>query len=359
MKKILNGFKKVMRNIYRIVYNVSTMDDYFREKNKIDIIEKSNLNDDVYKDLETHEKNMRYIRRVGGLVRPDSWKEEKNKERVTLENEILIDNCKEELWERFNKEISYIRKQNKLLVFPYEYTEKYYEQKNDIKVFNAGTLKYVVHNGKKLFFPACNEENIINNYLQLKLEQDKESPHLYFSENVGFNNGIFVDVGSAEGIISLDVLDAAKEIYLLERSKEWVEALNATFAEYRSKVHIIQKYAGCSCAKDSITLDSLLEKYTNENIFIKMDVEGMEMDVLYGCIETIKRNNCKFACTCYHTNTMENKLRKFFTNKGFKTETSKGYMLFMYGEMTLKNGMYEKMEYPYFRRGLIRAYKEA
>lgn len=32
-------------------------------------------------------------------------------------------------------------------------------------------------------------------------------------------------------------------------------------------------------------------------------------------------------------------------------------MLFMHGHMTLENGMYERMKYPYFRTGIVRAFK--
>ena len=40
---------------------------------------------------------------------------------------------------------------------------------------------------------------------------------------------IFVDIGSAEGFTSLEVIEKASHIYLFEQDKLWIEALNATF----------------------------------------------------------------------------------------------------------------------------------
>lgn len=63
---------------------------------------------------------------------------------------------------------------------------------------------YVWHKEKKLYFPRWSEPQIKHAYNQLIMEQDVESPHTYFSEKYQIEEGdIFVDVGGAEGIISL------------------------------------------------------------------------------------------------------------------------------------------------------------
>ncbi|MCI9152216.1 MAG: FkbM family methyltransferase [Ruminococcus sp.] len=175
--------------------------------------------------------------------------------------------------------------------------------------------------------------------------------------NFHSGGGIFVDVGSAEGIISLEVAECAEEIYLIEKSQSWITALESTFKDYRDKVHIINKYAGSITSKDIVKLDDVLLKYKNENIFIKMDIEGMELEALKGCVGTMSSNNCTFLCAAYHTNTMEEKLLHFFKQYAYEAKVSDGYTLFIYGKMTLQNGMYERMKYPYFRRGLVRAHR--
>ncbi|MBP3275202.1 MAG: FkbM family methyltransferase, partial [Butyrivibrio sp.] len=195
-------------------------------------------------------------------------------------------------------------------------------------------------------------------YNQLIMEQDPESPHTYFSDACSFNEGdIFVDVGAAEGIISLDVIEKASEIYLIECSESWISALNNTFEDYQDKIHIIPKFAGRTNSDNSITIDTLLEKYTNKNIFIKMDVEGMELDILKGSVNTLLSNNCKLSCTTYHCHEAEQELSIFFDNLGYNHAPSDRYMLFYFGKMTLDNGKYAHIQSPYFRRALIRAWK--
>lgn len=349
---------RVKASIKRKEYGVKTINDYYREKKRIDELENRI---DFYSlagtELAEHEKNLSYLRTIGDLVPRKSWLEEKRKEKQELENAIFGDSQDASFYERFRPEIDYLRSCQEIKVFPYAFMDKSQEFKQNLAVYEQDNLRYVIHNNKKLFFPKMDDDSLKETYVQLIMEQNDNSPHKYFSETVKFENGIFVDVGSAEGIISLDVIEKAKEIYLFESSEEWVNALRKTFADYKDKIHVIQKYAGRVDGDETISLNTVLSKYENEDIFIKMDVEGMELEVLCGCTNVMQNNNCKFACASYHTQSMEEKLKKFFDNYNYKTETSDGYMLFIYGALTMKNGMYEKMEFPYFRKGLVRAYK--
>lgn len=355
---IINIINNPRKNRMRKKYNIFTMDDYFKEKDRIDFIEnKFPLFIEDENNKQQHINNLEYLRTIGNLVPPLEFVEEKKKEKNELKS-IIIDN-KDIFDEKYKNEIAYLKKINDLKVFPYDFYDKYFLNMQSIEVKHKNHLKYIMHKNEPVFFPkSYSDEMVLTNYIQLIMEQDKNSPHLYFSEKVNFEGGIFVDVGSAEGIISLDVIKSASEVFLFERSKEWIKALNNTFKPYKDKVHIIPYYAGGYDSGEVITLDTVLKKYNNENIFIKIDVEGMEIEVLRGCKNTIKNNNCKFSCACYHTKTMEKRLEDAFCEMGYKTEISDGYMLFIYGDMTLRNGMYERMEYPYFRKGLVRAYLE-
>lgn len=353
----INRCKSFCRNVYlRNKYNIHDMEGYFRIKNTIDLEEVRNM--DLWDSdmLGDHCRNMELLRLAGGLIRKKEWLVEKERERNELEEMIILSD--NQLPEDFDNEVNYLKECGELRVFPYPFVEEYNSRKKDVIIGRQENLKYVIHNNRKLFFPNRDNESVITDYIQLVMEQDKASPHEYFSEKVSFEGGIFVDVGSAEGIISLDVVDKASDIYLIEGTKEWIKALQKTFEDYSEKTHIIQKYAGCVDSNDVAKLDSILGKYRDKDIFIKMDVEGMEIEVLRGCVETIKNNRCKFSCACYHTNTMETRLKEFFDYYGYRIEVSDGYMLFNQGIMTLRNGMYEKMRYPYFRRGLVRAYKD-
>ena len=356
---ILNKIShRIQLEIDRLRYHVSDMDDYYREKERIDS-EESDMPFVIVdpKTLDVHKKNLSYLRKIGDLVRFKSWIGEKENESKELSEAIL--DGKKDFPEQYINEVKYLQEINRLEVFPYRFCEDYYSNYSSLKVYSSDDGKYVLHNSLKLFFPdKFTEKDIKTQYIQLTMEQDAKSPHKYFSEKVDFEKGIFVDVGCAEGIISLDVINRAKEIYLFERSHEWISSLENTFRDYKDKVHIIPYYAGGYDDDEICTLERILSKYHDEEIFIKVDVEGMEIEVLRGSINTVKNNNCKLSCTCYHTNSMEKKLEYFFDSMDYYHEASEGYMLFIHGDMTLKNGMYEKMTYPYFRRGLVRACKK-
>ncbi len=256
----------------------------------------------------------------------------------------------------YPEEVEYMRKHNKIFVFPYNYTDRYDASKIKVYPDPSNGLKYVLHGDKRLYFPAWSDEMIQREYNQLLLEQDPESPHLYFDEECSFEEGgVFVDVGAAEGIISLSILDKADEIYLIECSKSWIRALTATFADYMDKVHIISKYAGAMDDDETITIDTMLADYHDRNIFIKMDIEGMEPDTLLGARETLRNNNCHLACAVYHTNTEKDEVIRFFADNNYRAYTSDRYMLFLYCKSLFDNGKYERIKPPYFRNGVVRA----
>lgn len=274
--------------------------------------------------------------------------------RNILTNEVLESKTFDE---EYRDEILYMRSKGNLMMFPYPFTEKYDQNSIEVHEYsNNPLLKYVIHNGKQLFYPAWNDGVIQENYNSLLLEQDYESPHRYMDEICNFKEGdIFVDVGAAEGIMSLDIVQKASKVYLYECSEKWIMALKETFKEYADKIQIINKFAGAVDNDYTITIDTLLQEYHDENIFIKMDIEGMELDALQGAVNTIKNNNCHLACATYHYNGQAFEIQQFLEPLDYKAYCSEGYMLFMYGKMALDNGRYERVSAPYFRKAMVRA----
>jgi len=261
---------------------------------------------------------------------------------------------------RFAKEIEYMRECNEIMFIPYRFREHYPISGINVKYDQRQKMKYVLHEGKRLYFPTMNEQSIKTQYQALVIEQDEHSPHRYFSKGYEFEDGmIFVDVGAAEGILSLEVVEKAKEIYLLECDKAWIRALEATFHPWKDKVHIIPKYAGRKCNRNSVALDALfLERDKNERFFIKIDVEGMEPEVLEGAQGLLRRNKTVCVCATYHTEDAAKTLKCFFRHLGYMSEFSKNYILFRYGFGCFQNGKYKRIRSPYFRKGLIRAKNE-
>lgn len=204
---------------------------------------------------------------------------------------------------------------------------------------------YMSYRGKKLW---CD----FRIFVFLLIEQHKRSPHRYFTDSFHVEEGdIFVDVGTAEGLISLDSIDQVKKAYLLEGEEEkWRGLLEKTFSPYRDKTNIIYKFASDKNDSKNVTLDELLKDDMNaKGIMVKMDVEGSEMDVLRGAETLLQRDNVRFAVCTYHREGDEENFKRFFEERGYQTEFSDGYMW-----MPL---LAEKA--PYFRRGVLRAWKKA
>ena len=91
-----------------------------------------------------------------------------------------------------------------------------------------------------------------------------------------------VDVGAAEGIFALSNVEQAGRIVLFESSKEWIEPLKATFAPWKEKVEIVNKFAGDISNAKCVTLDDYFVP-GDKLSFLKIDVEGAESRLLSGC----------------------------------------------------------------------------
>lgn len=181
-------------------------------------------------------------------------------------------------------------------------------------------------------------------------EQNERSAHRYFSDSCHVKEGdILVDVGTAEGFIALDSIEKAEKIYLIESDEQkWKNNLEKTFLPYKEKTNIIYKFASDINDKDNVTLDCLLkEDITSQSIVIKIDVEGNEMKVLRDAENLLGRDNVKFVVCTYHNDTDADEFLQFFTDRGYQTEFSDGYLWVpLFSEKA-----------PFLNKGVIRAWK--
>lgn len=75
----------------------------------------------------------------------------------------------------------------------------------------------------------------------------------------------------------------------------------------------------------------------------------MEKKLLEGGKSVLtNNNNLKLLLCAYHSKNDGTDIKKILEQNGFKTEYSKGYMLYIYDK---------ELEKPYIRRGLVRAMK--
>lgn len=234
-----------------------------------------------------------------------------------------------------------------ILLFPYEWTNAYKDYHVDVYEDKSG-LSYVLHESKKLFFPkGYSKSFIVSYYLSLVVEQDARSPHYYFDKKeVDFQGKTFVDVGAAEGIISLNVIEDVDHVVLFECNKEWQKALEKTFEPWKEKTTIVPLFAGNENNKTTVKLDDWVKANAiSDSLVLKLDVEGSEKSVLEGASNILDRQVLyAYVCT-YHRPEDFSELSKYLGDHQFGLESSGGFMFYGTGPNAG------------FRKGLLRARK--
>ena len=271
-------------------------------------------------------------------------------------------------------------------------------------------MRYVMHNRHPLYFPLGEKDKLVPWFYRFAVEDDdvsgegyrQRSPHAYQSERYHIEEGdvlidagggldfsaldmiddvidkigktltkrfhegwgdVELDIGSVRGMFALDVIDKVSKVYLLEQSHYWQKPLEATFAPYKDKVELMkaslsvkrkkkekegEKEDKNESNKKRVSLAEMLEKCKGQRVFVVMDIEGEELDVLKDAQEYLKaaKNPITLAVCAYHRTTDYENLKRLFEAIGYHTETQPGYV---YTNINDGHGLYS------LRRGLIRA----
>ena len=256
--------------------------------------------------------------------------------------------------EPYRKEIEYLRQSGKYSHFPYETDEDSIGGESGFD--EMARLPFVVHKGKRLYFPPdCAKKDALECYRYylgveklLGEEEEEGAPHRYQSPRIHVSEGdVVFDIGAAEGLFALDQLDKASHIVVVENNPHWLEPLKHTFAPYGDKVTLIQKYVSVSDSETTISLRKLLSDFDSPSTFVKMDIEGCELSSLVSAEAFLKqKKGMKLAVASYHKQHDAEELKAIFDRLGYYSEFSKGYMLFHW---------YDTPVPPYFRHGMVRA----
>ena len=233
------------------------------------------------------------------------------------------------------------------MVWPYPFVNSYKARNIDVFKDASNDLFYVIQSGRKLYYSRKYNtvKAVQESYNSLMVEQNPDSPHLYLKESFQVNAGDFVvDIGAAEGNFSLDVVEDAGKIVIIEAEAHWIEALNATFAPWKDKVEIIHKYISDTNNERCATLKSIVGEKTID--FLKLDVEGAEMSILKSSADLLSRKHIRKLAVCtYHKKNDEKHFDKLLKGYGYEISQTPGIMLFVYGKLTP----------PYFRKVLMQA----
>ena len=250
--------------------------------------------------------------------------------------------------------VNLVKKKPKLVLFPYSELEKYSSYNVTVEKDKSNGLFYTIYKGKKMYLSKkfklkLHAKRYIRNLI---MEQDSSSPHRYLTPQFNVVSGdIVYDIGAAEGIFALDVIETAKKIYLFECNPGWVEALQYTFAPYKDKIEIINKYVSDNNNDNNITIDYFTEQLNESSTvnFIKMDIEGYEEPALKGAAHTLStQTNLKLATCIYHLPHQQEHISKLLSS--FENTTSDGYMIYYY-DYNIKED--------YLRHGILRSTKKS
>ncbi len=192
---------------------------------------------------------------------------------------------------------------------------------------------YIIFEGKRMYYPIDYKfqkkdgKDIVTDILY---EQGEDSPHLYVRADYEIpNNAVIVDAGVCEGNFALRYVERAKKIYLIESESRWIEALYRTFADYADKIVYCNKFLSGRDNAYEITLDKLVSDKID---FLKMDIEGAEVDALLGGRAVLENSSAKCAICSYHRQYDEKYISFILKSYGYHVEHSKGYMCFPYDE---------------------------
>lgn len=211
----------------------------------------------------------------------------------------------------------------------------YEERREEFQIYyDNNNNKYTLIANKRMYFPkdypTYRRDGKQYAHILYDKEQGNGSPHLYVkNEEEVRENAVIVDAGACEGGFALQYIEKAKKVYLIESEPEWVEALKLTFQPYKDKVVFCDRFLTRYNSRNTITLDTLI----NEPIdFLKMDIEGAEIDALLGAKGVLENSNARCAICSYHKQNDEENIRFVLEAMGYQTTVSDGYMLFLYDE---------------------------
>lgn len=215
-----------------------------------------------------------------------------------------------------------------LTSYPQEYSLEYKKIDINVEWDAVRNLHFVYHRERPLYFPEFySVEKIRKDYRALLTEQDIRSAHRYVCSYDELQNRTLLDVGSAEGIFSLDTIDYTKRVILFECLEHWQKPLRATFDKWADKVTFVKKYVGNRSTGDFITIDEFLSNEEKRDLFIKMDIEGAERMALEGAKETLRTGkNIQLSVCTYHRKGDPEYIDNLMKQAGYSTEFSHGLM---------------------------------
>lgn len=212
-------------------------------------------------------------------------------------------------------------------------------------------MYYVMEQGKPMYLPIeiyPTKADVVDYINVLHMEQDSRSPHRYMNERMEVpEDAVVIDAGVAEGNFSIGIIDKVKKLYLVECDSRYIRALEWTFKDYMDKVVIVDKFLSGHEDEQNITIDAIMQGEPLD--YLKMDIEGAEVEALQGGEKTLERSaDLKCNVCVYHRLHDNEVITEILSGHNMEVVNTPGYMMFHLDK-----------EYPHYpRKGLAQAVKK-
>lgn len=209
----------------------------------------------------------------------------------------------------------------------------------------------------KLYWP---KECAIDGIYQVACETFESSDWHYYQKahTHVLPNDVVLDIGAAEGLFALSVIDHCGKVIMIEPNDFFYRALEESFSRFKHKIeihnvavgnhegeilfdetslsgHVGSNNTGSGTSKKITKVDTLLRD--EEKIdYLKADLEGFELEMLKGAAEIIKKHKPKIAITSYHRQNVSDEITSYiksivpeykFYKKGVFHEKGKPVMI--------------------------------
>ena len=258
----------------------------------------------------------------------------------------------------YGEEIGYCRKHGRLEVFPYERAKDF--PPVDVRYDAERGLSYVLHEGKRLYYPASwGKMSIAVSYRNAMYIEGilgegclAKSPHKYLDDRFPVKaRAVVCDFGAAEGLVGLHFAEGASRLIIGECDEKWLGPLKASFSPYMEKTTFVTQPLGmgddkASCARILTEMADVVGPKVP--FFLKFDIEGAERFAIREAEAFFTTHpDVTVVCAAYHRQDDAEVLEKLFKEWGYETAFSDGAMLFLL----------DRLAPPYFRHGLLHAKK--
>ncbi len=212
--------------------------------------------------------------------------------------------------------------------------EKFKRTSNGYSTLFSGKLEVVT---KLPMYYVVNDISRYETFYTVKKEDvviDAGANHgylsIYYGQKVGANGKVYAFEPDAINIVEMEaniVLNPTVKNIQIQEELIWNENTKLAFFEagsVSSSIHY-QPENATSILKDAITIDAFQERENLDRLdFIKMDIEGAEIEAMDGLVEVLEKFKPNFAIASYHWVNEEQTYKKveaFFKAKNYPYKT--------------------------------------